>query len=216
MSDGVDDAAVYDARLELVDFLIEVFADAPSEAFVERLLAGTVAVPDEPVNEPMDEGFDRLEAFVAANRKRDPADVADDLTTAYTRLFVGPRPPVLPHETYYREDTEFVGEGLAEVEASYGGAGWTPPEDYPEESDHVAVELAFLRYLIERQRSGDEEAFGFERVFLDEHLLVWVDEFVDDLCGEADEGLFAAAALVFAGTVEFEDELVAQMVPGPG
>lgn len=75
------------------------------------------------------------------------------------------------------------------------------------------VELAFLRYLVERQRHGDEETFGFERVFLDEHLTVWIDDFVADMREMADPGLFLAAALVLEGLVEFEDELVAQMTP---
>ena len=33
----MDDTRVYEARLEVLDFLIEVFHDAPGEAFLERL-----------------------------------------------------------------------------------------------------------------------------------------------------------------------------------
>jgi TorA maturation chaperone TorD len=214
----MNDAEIYEARLEIVDFLVEVFYDAPEEAFVDRLLSGDLQVPDGEVNDHMDRGFRRLERFVEANRDRDPETVATELGREYTRLFVGPRPPVLPHETYYREDTALIGEGLAEVEASYSAAGWAPPEDYPEENDFIAVELAFLRNLIDRQRTGHEETFGFERVFLDEHLLRWYEPFLADLDDELDpdeaEGdLFLAAGEVFAGFVEFEDELVAQQVP---
>ena len=214
----MNDAEIYEARLEIVDFLIEVFYDAPSEAFVDRLLSDDLRVPEDDVNDRMDRGFRRLERFVDANRGRDPETVATELGREYTRLFVGPRPPVLPHETYYREDTELIGEGLAEVEASYSAAGWAPPEDYPEENDFIAVELAFLRNLIDRQRTGHEETFGFERVFLDEHLLEWYEAFLGDLEEELDPDdseadLFLAAGEVFAGLVEFEDELVAQQVP---
>lgn len=214
----MNDDEVYEARLEIVDFLIEVFYDAPGEAFVGRLLSDELRIPEGEVNDRMDRGFRRLERFVDANRDRDPEAVAAELGREYTRLFVGPRPPVLPHETHYREDTEFIGKGLAEVEASYSAAGWAPPEDYPEENDFVAVELAFLRNLIDRQRTGHEETFGFERVFLDEHLLRWYEPFLADLedelgPGEAETDLFLAAAEVFAGFVEFEDEIVAQQVP---
>jgi TorA maturation chaperone TorD len=104
-----------------------------------------------------------------------------------------------------------LGEGLAEVSASYAAAGWSSPEEYPEEDDFVAVELAFLRYLIERQQRCDEEAVGFERVFLEEHLQQWVDPFLAEMREEADEGLFLATALVFRGLVTFEDELIAQL-----
>jgi TorA maturation chaperone TorD len=208
----MNETELYDARIELLDFAIDAFWDAPREAFVENLLSGEVRVPGEEVNPALDEGFTELERFVAANEGRAVADVTEELTTEYTRVFVGPRPPVLAHETYYREDEDFLGEGLAEVEASYAAAGWSPPEEYPEEDDHLAVELAFLRYLVDRQRRGDEETFGFERVFLDEHLLRWVDDFTADVLDETDEPLYWAGALVAQGLAAFEDELVAQMV----
>jgi len=207
----MNDVAVYEARLELIDFLVEVFHDTPSEAFLERLLGGEIRTPADEVNEALDDGFAELNAFVRRHRDRSVEDVREELVSEYTRVFVGPRPPVLAHETYYREDTEFVGEGLAKVEASYGAAGWSPPEEYGEENDFVAVELAFLRYLVDLQRRGTEEAFGYERVFIDEHLDHWVSAFAADLLDTTDVGFYRAGALVFEGLVEFEDEIVAQM-----
>lgn len=202
------------ARIELVDFLIEVFWDAPTEDFVERIVHGDIEVPTDAVNDRLDEGFVALEAW-RDDVRGDPVEtIHERVEREYTDLFVGPRPPVLPHETYYRDDTEFIGQGLAEVEASYAAAGWAPPEDYPEENDFIAVELAFLRTLVEWQADGREEAYGYERVFIDEHLAEWVDPFLADLRDEVDEGLFLAGGLVFAGLVAFEDELVAQLVAG--
>jgi TorA maturation chaperone TorD len=208
----MNEDAIYAARIELIDFCIECLHDTPDEAFVERLLSGGYELPADSVNDRLDRGFDHLEAFVEANRDRDSAEVTEELAVEYTRVFVGPRPPVLAHETYYREDTEFIGEGLAEVTASYAAAGWNAPADYGEEDDFVAVELAFLRNLVGRQRAGKEETFGFERVFLDEHLLQWVDEFVADVEDETDEPFYLAAANVLAGLVELEDELVASQM----
>jgi len=207
----MNDAAVYEARLELVDFVIDVFWDVPEEPFVERLLTGEVQLPDDSINDQLDEGFEMLRAWIDENADRPVSAVQDDLELEYTDLLVGPRPPVLPHETNYREDTEFIGEGLAEVDASYAAAGWAPPEDYPEEDDFVAVEMAFLRYLIERQREGDAETVGYERVFIEQHLSEWVVDFADEMREEADDGLFLAAALVCEGLVRFEDEIVAQI-----
>lgn len=210
----MDDEAVYAARIELVDFLVEAFWDQPSEEFVENLLEGDVKVPEESVNDPLDEGFEHLQTFIEENRGRPVETVKEELRAEYTAVFVGPRPPVLAHETHYRDDTEFIGEGLAAVESSYAAAGWSPPDSYGEENDFIAVELAFLRDLISRQRRGHEEVFGFERVFLDEHLMQWVDAFVTDLREKTDEPLYLAAAAILEGFVEFEDELVAQMVSG--
>ncbi|PSQ24442.1 molecular chaperone TorD [Halobacteriales archaeon QS_8_65_32] len=207
----MDDDAVYAARIELCDFLIAAFWDVPDESFIESLLEGT-QLPEKRVNDALEEGFSELEAFIDVNRDRPVAAVRADLKREYSQLFVGPRPPVLAHETHYREDTEFIGEGLAEVQASYSAAGWSSPEEYPEEDDFLAVELAFLRDLLARQRRGQAEAFGYERVFLDEHLGRWVDPFVADVLDRSDERFYRAAAHVLQGVVEFEDELVAQMV----
>lgn len=207
----MNDEEVYEARLELINFAIEVFRDIPAEAFLERLLGGGTVLPDESVNEPMDEGFAMLRRWIDEHDDRPVETVREELNTEYTRLFVGPRPPVLPHESYYRDDTDFLGEGLAAVTNSYRAAGWESPEDYEEEDDFIAVEMAFLRHLVEGQRAGHVETFGFERVFIEEHLTEWIDDFVADMREEADPGLFLAAALVVQGLVGFEDEIVAQV-----
>jgi len=208
----MDEHALYESRLELVDFLVEAFHDVPDAAFVDRLLSGDVRTPDGEVNEPLDRGFDALSTFVEEHQEYDVSEVQDALEREYTRLLVGPRPPVIAHETYYREDADYLGEGVAEVEASYGAAGWGPPEDYPEEDDFVALELAFLRHLIDQQRQGADEAVGFERVFLDEHALTWVDAFTDDLREQTDSRFYVAVADIYAGTLRFEDELVAGLL----
>lgn len=207
----MDDDAVYAVRVELLDFLIAAFWDTPDEAFLERLLTGS-KLPEKRVNESLDAGFSELAEFVDRNRDRPIGRTKADLEREYTKLFVGPRPPVLAHETYYRDDTDFIGAGLADVQATYSAAGWNPPEEYPEEDDFVAVELAFLRHLISRQRRGHVETFGYERVFLDEHLEYWIDAFVADVHDKSEEPFYRAAASVLKGFVEFEDELVAQMV----
>jgi TorA maturation chaperone TorD len=207
----MDEAALYDARLELIDFVLEVFWDVPDESFLRTLLSGDIRTPDDSVNPALDEGLERLEAFIAENQVVDLETIKPRLDAEYTRLFVGPRPPVLPHETYYRDDADYMGKGLAEVQASYSAAGWSPPDDYGEEDDHVAVELAFLRQLVVQQKDGAEEAYGYERVFIEQHLDEWVDAFVADLVSETDEPLYLAGAKVLEGLVEFEEELAVQL-----
>ena len=207
----MDTDALYDARIELLDFAIDAFGDVPSTEFLSAVRE-EVTVPDDEVHPALDRGFDALERFAERTADRPLDDLQDELRSEYTRLFVGPRPLVVPHETHYRDDTEFVGEGLAEVEESYAAVGWEPPEDYPEENDFVSVELGFLRNLVRRQRNGEVEAFGYERVFLDEHLLRWIDDFAADVRDETDEDLYLAAAGIAEGVVAFEDELAAQMV----
>jgi TorA maturation chaperone TorD len=207
----MDELAVYDARIEIADFAIEALKNVPSEPFVERLLGDDLLIPDGEMTPDLDEGFELLGSYVDANADRPTESVVEALETEYSRLFVGPRPPIVAHETHYRDDTDFIGQGLAEVQASYSAAGWASPDEYPEEDDFVAVELAFLRHLISRQRDGAEEAFGYERVFLDEHLDHWIEEFAADVAEQADSDFYRAVGRVVAGFVDFEDELAAQM-----
>lgn len=206
---SIDQQALYDARLELVDFLVDALYDVPDPEFVGRLLDGGLETPEESVNDDLDRGFEHLREFAAERDGDDPEAVADDLNVEYTRLFVGPRPPVQPHETYFREDTDFLSKGLAEVEASYSAAGWGAHDELSEEGDFVGVELAFLRDLLDRQRAGEEEAVGYERVFLDEHLTEWVEEFAAAVEEETENQFYLAAVDVLRGFVAFERDLVA-------
>lgn len=207
----MNDEEIYAARLELVDFLIEALWNPPTEEFVESLLSGEIRFPTEGIDDDLDAGFERLRAFIDANEGRPVEEVQTELNREYTRIFVGPRPPVTAHESYYREDMDYLGKGKAMVESSYGAAGWKPPESYPEEADYVAVELAFLRRQIERQRTGAEEAFGYERVFLEEHLTRWIDDCAADVVEYADSAFYEAVGHLLSGVVEFEDELAGQM-----
>ncbi|MCH7659427.1 MAG: molecular chaperone TorD family protein [Euryarchaeota archaeon] len=206
----MSDNEIYAARLELIDFLIEALWDTPSEEFVENLLSGEILTPDG-VDEELDTGFEKLRSFIDANEGREIEEVQTELKREYTRVFVGPRPPVMAHESYYREDMDFLGKGKAEVEASYSAAGWKPPEHYPEEADYIAVELAFLRNLIERQQRGTVEAFGYERVFLEEHMNHWIDECAAEITEYANTEFYEAVGHVLAGVIEFEYELAGQM-----
>lgn len=207
----MNDEEIYAARLELVDFLIEALWNPPTEEFVESLLSGEIRFPTEGIDDDLDAGFERLRAFIDANEGRPVEEVQTELNREYTRIFVGPRPPVTAHESYYREDMDYLGKGKAMVESSYGAAGWKPPESYPEEADYVAVELAFLRRQIERQRTGAEEAFGYERVFLEEHLTRWIDDCAADVVEYADSAFYEAVGHLLSGVVEFEDEIAGQM-----
>lgn len=204
------DNEIYAARIELIDFLIEALWNTPEKQFVESLLVDEIRTPDG-VGEELDMGFETLESFIEANAGRKVEDVRTELKREYTRLFVGPRPPVTAHESFYREDMDFLGTGKAEVEASYSAAGWKPPESYPEEADYIAVELVFLRWLIERQRRGMEETFGYERVFLEEHMVHWIDDCAADITEYASSEFYEAVGHLLSGVIGFESELAGQM-----
>lgn len=117
------------------------------------------------------------------------ARMHDVLKTEYTRLFLGPAElPVPPWESVFttRKQVLFQKSTL-EVRAAYRRSGFEAT-GYPREADdHLAVELNFLGALAERalgaREAGDAAAFDkaldAHRRFLDEHLLVWIDEFAE-------------------------------------
>jgi TorA maturation chaperone TorD len=124
----------------------------------------------------------------------DPAAEADRLTTEFTHLFVGPRPKLQIHESYYAGD--YLGEPLAAVTDSYTQLGVAPAPDLKEEADHAAVELAALRELT-------AERDDRKRVFLEDHG-DWFADLADDIKSSTEEPFFEAIADMVAGLVAFD------------
>ena len=197
------------SRLRLADFLVQSLADTPTEGFVTGLFADDATLPDADVNEPLANGFERLQSFHDANADRDPEAVWGDLAREHARLFLGGDPTVPPRETAHRDD---AGVDAEAVEARYADADWAAPGREP--ADHVAVELAYVRHLIGRQ-ADDPAAFELERGFLDDHLLRWVDDFAEAAFEETDSEFYRGVASVLLGFATFEAALAAERTPDP-
>lgn len=192
------------SRVQLIDFLIRALADTPSEEFVTALFADEANLPDAEVNEPLDNGFERLEAFYEANRDRSPEAVWEDVVTEHAQLFLGGNPQVPSNETAYRDDEGMDSAAIAE---RYEAADWSPPEGTA--ADAITVELAFVQHLVARQQE-DAGAFEAERAFLDDHVLRWVDDFAEEVYDRADSELYRAVASILLGVATFEAAFVAE------
>ncbi len=195
------------SRLRLVDFLVQSLADTPSEEFVTGLFADDATLPDAEVNEPLANGFRRLQSFHDANADRDPEAVWGDVAREHARLFLGGDPEVPPRETAHRDD---AGVDAEAVEERYAAGDWTP--EGREAADHVAVELAYVRHLVVRQ-ADDPTAYERERAFLDDHLLRWVDDFAEATFETTDSDFYRGAASVLLGFATFEAALAAERTP---
>lgn len=200
-------------RLQLIDFLLHALADAPAEEFVTELFADEATLPDAEINEPLDDGFERLHEFYAANRDRPPEAVWRDVVTEYARLFEGEEPAVATTESAFRDAAEPDGDGAtggtdaSGVAEHYEAADWSPPADAP--ADALWVELAFVRHLVASQRE-DDAALAAERRFLDEHLLRWADDVAEALADAAESTFYRAVASVLLGVTTFEAAFVAE------
>lgn len=188
-----EDTPTDDATLaQIYDLLAGALADPPDEATVETLAEGPLPDPGIAPNDQLQSGLETLAEW--GESVSDPAAEAERLTGEFTRLFVGPRPKLQIHESYYAGD--YLGDPLAAVTETYRELGIAPAPDLKEEADHAAVELAALREL-----TVENEAR--KRVFLESHG----DWFVDlgrDIADATDEPYFEAIADMVSGLVAFD------------
>ena len=128
--------------------------------------------------------------------------VASELAGAFARLFLsaGGRRSAPPYESAYtsergllfQEAVDRMGESLADLTLSL-------PRDFPEPSDHIAVQLSVMAELAARCEGlavGEErEALVLkQRSFLEARLMPWVPRFRDDCVAFDRSGFYAAAA----------------------
>ena len=143
--------------------------------------------PDERLTAAVDAGlFDTIST--------DDVSIAD-LRVEHSRLFVGPGDhPCPPYESVYRDrehDQEFglvMGAATDAVERWYWEYGLVPDETWTDLPDHVAVELEFAGHL-----ASTDDHDSLEQ-FVDEHLGVWLPEFLDRVETETTEPFYRAVA----------------------
>ena len=188
-----EDTSTEDATLaQLYDLLSGLLSDPPDAETVETLSTGSLPDPDIAPNDQLQAGLQALEEW--GDTVSDPTAEADRLTTEFTRLFVGPRPKLQIHESYYEDD--FLGEPLAAVTQTFKQLGIAPAPDLKEEADHAAVELAALRELTVSEGNR-------KRVFLSEHG-DWFQTLASDIKETTDEPFYMAIADMVAGLIAFD------------
>lgn len=153
-------------------------------------------------------------------------EVVEVLRGEYTRLFVGPaKLPAPPWESVYvSHDHLLFQESTLAVREAYLQEGFRAA-GYPHEADdHVATELSFMAALATRAaeacESGDaahcRAALEAQERFLDEHLLVWIQEFSNRLGAVSGISTFyplfaALAAIVCKRDAEVVREILAEI-----
>lgn len=188
-----EDTSTEDATLaQLYDLLSGLLSDPPDAETVETLSTGSLPDPDIAPNDQLQAGLQALEEW--GDTVSDPTAEADRLTTEFTRLFVGPRPKLQIHESFYEDD--FLGEPLAAVTQTFKQLGIAPAPDLKEEADHAAVELAALRELTVSEGNR-------KRVFLSEHG-DWFQTLASDIKETTDEPFYEAIADIVAGLIAFD------------
>ena len=208
-------------RKFLYAYLSRAFAAKPDEAFLAVVADAHAQDECALLDDERSEGAS-LQRGLAALLAEDP-NTLDQLRSEYTKLFIGPgKLPAPPWESVFvsGEPLLFQKSTLA-VREAYRAAGFQAA-GYPHEADdHLAIELAFMEKLAGRMGEAYAEADGarvgelarIQLDFLQNHLLVWVKSFADQLRAYGKVSSFypsfaALAALVCARDVDVLEELL--------
>lgn len=139
-----------------------------------------------------------------------------ELAVVHARLFVGPFSlGAPPYGSFYLEpEKRVMGETTSAVLDFYREAGLSLVEEFPEMPDHMAVELEFLSYLLQRALAataeGDGAAFGYwtekRRSFIERFFVGWYGEFCAAIRRSEDNPFYPALADCLEAVVQRDRE----------
>jgi TorA maturation chaperone TorD len=125
-----------------------------------------------------------------------------------------------PHETEYYPSAEpfFRAQQLADIAGFYRAFGLQTARDMPERPDHLALELEFMAFLLQKERlaRAPEQAgvcADAQRSFFGEHLAWWVPSFATGLRRKAGRGFYRAVGHVLAAFMPLERARLGVEVP---
>jgi TorA maturation chaperone TorD len=116
-----------------------------------------------------------------------------------------------PYETEYcpSAETFFRSQQLADIAGFYQAFGLQTARACPERPDHLALELEFMAFLLQKERLAPtaEQASvcaDAQRSFFRDHLSWWVPSFVTGLLRKAGTGFYATVAQALAAFLPIE------------
>jgi TorA maturation chaperone TorD len=211
------------AMEKMLGYLSTGFYRESSVAFIDSMIAYADVLAADPLwhdATDVQQGIELLKALGAAHSCGADAALEETLAVEYAGLLLGVGAnAVAPYESVYRgEDGILFEKFYFEVVEEYGQYGYSKPAWFQEPEDHIACELGFVGYLLQRARaaagSGDADGQGAQRFlsaaegFASRHLGRWVKAFCQDLLAAcaADEGstsYYPALAHLTLGYLEY-------------
>lgn len=116
----------------------------------------------------------------------------------FDRLFSVPHGNLQPFESLY---AGMADGSYKDVSIFYAETGLMIGEDFEVAPDHLAVELLFMSYLVENNKTD------LELKFLEQHLMNWVPDFCDTVTEAAKTEFYRKIAAVIKDflTTEYEE-----------
>lgn len=156
---------------------------------------------------------DRVDAMEAEFKRAGETE----LMVVYSRLFVGPFSlEAPPYGSYYLEaEKRIMGETTVAVRDFYLRMGLDLDQDFTELPDHMAVELEFVSYLLQRTLASIESDTGAaaqwteqRRDFLRSFLERWYAEFCGAIRTATDNPFYRAHADCLEAVIGRDSELL--------
>jgi len=121
---------------------------------------------------PDEEDLDVIRQDFSLEASEPIGAIAED----FHNLFSCPHGSLQPIESVFAFSTE---AGYSNVDDVYSRAGLVIHESYEAAPDHLSIELLFMSYLVENEKTE------LEKIFLEQHLMNWVPYYCDEVMKQA-------------------------------
>ena len=195
-------------RSNIYGLLTAVFRQEPSVALIRKLRAPPLR------GVFSDLGVDLGELFFTTPESQ----LVEILAQEFTRLFIGPSSHISAHESIFADMDNGVsalwGESTVAVKSFIEATGLDYNPEFNGVPDHVSVELEFMQRMTEweadkwrqQDRENAEYCLEVQRMFLDQHLSIWLPQFCDVVIKQADIRFYAGVAELTKNFLEFEQD----------
>ncbi len=220
-TESIDLNKIFLTRRWLYDFLGKSFYMEPDVHRFKKVLE--VKIFEELVGDTEDtnKGIYLLSQFFSDINNLNEMKM-DELKSEYNRLFIGPGPlPAPPWESVYLSKEKIIfDEHTLAVRDFYKRWKVVPTRINKEPDDHIGFELEFMAILISKSIRALEEG-NMEELkdvikgqveFLDNHLLVWIDEFSYKLTNSTVEPFYKGIGLFLVEYTKMDRELLEDII----
>jgi TorA maturation chaperone TorD len=207
------------ARANIYGLLTAAFRVEPSSSFLTRLKDPEILGVLEGLGVSLGEDF----------RDSSNEQLREDLAIEFTRLFLGPRGHISPHESLHTDsasdgNADLWGAETVKVKRFMEAAGLTVDDSFTGMPDHISAEMEFMQQLTTREAEAWTEAdeefatniLKIEKRFYDEHLSRWVARFCDKVIETSEHPFYQGIGDVTKGFLEYEGETLQDFVAGAG
>jgi len=209
-------------RAATYSFLSQVYKHEVSVEQLERLLPALAEESADPGT--TSEGHELLRQFASQVQGLDLTKVATDLGAEYVRMFYSGLQigggGVYPYESVYTSPEHvMMQEAHSQVLRLYQQEALQRDPASKEPEDHIAFEFEFMAYLCERAAEAWGTYLGVARAylqkqkaFLEEHLLVWVPDFCEDVVRATRSDFYRGVAQLTAEHLSWEGDTVDELL----